>query len=365
MKPIRRVLIAHPYGIGDLLFVTPVLRALRLLPGLERVDLLLGSRTGPVIRANPHVDTIYILDKDRMHAQNFWQNLADMKTLGQALRHQRYDLMLDYSLRREYAFWGRWMLGIPVCAGLDYKGRGLFHSIKLAIPNGFEARHVVNYYCDLAVKAGIPVDYRCPELYIDEENRGVAQALFRKSGIQPDEKLLVVAPGGGESWGQDAHLKQWPIRNFAALLERIREHAAFDRVLILGTLKEKKLAEELQRSLDGRCVDLTGTCDLGTAAAILAQAALFVGNDGGLLHMAHALRIPLIGIYGPASPVVYGPYPENSRACVAVAANPCYRKFRYDKDCGCLATVTVEQVWQQLEKQNFLNGLSTIPTKIS
>lgn len=364
MKPIRRVLIIHPYGIGDLLFVTPVLRALRLLPGLDRVDLILGSRTAPVIRANPHVDTIYILDKDRMHAQNFWQNLADMKTLGQALRRQRYDLMLDYSLRREYAFWGRLMLGIPVCAGLDYKGRGLLHSIKLAIPKGFETRHVIDYYCDLAVKAGVPVDDRCPELYIDEESRQAAQSLFRKSGIQKGERFFVVAPGGGESWGQDAHLKQWPVRNFSALMQRIREHAVFDRILILGTLKEKKMAEELQNSLNGQCVDLTGACDLGAAAAILAQASLFLGNDGGLLHMAHALRIPLIGIYGPANPIVYGPYPMNGRTCVAAAANPCYRKFRYDKDCRCLESVTVEQVWQQLEKQNFLNGLSKIPSKI-
>ena len=54
----RRVLVVHPYGIGDLLFVTPVLRALRLLPAVERVDLLLGSRTESVVSSNPHADEI-------------------------------------------------------------------------------------------------------------------------------------------------------------------------------------------------------------------------------------------------------------------------------------------------------------------
>src|SRR5262249_47960476 len=61
VKSPRRVLIVHPYGIGDLLFVTPVLRALRLLPSVERVDLLLGSRTDAVVRANPHVDDIFVI----------------------------------------------------------------------------------------------------------------------------------------------------------------------------------------------------------------------------------------------------------------------------------------------------------------
>lgn len=360
MKSIRRVLVVHPYGLGDLLFLTPVLRALRLLPGLERVDLLLGSRTGPMIRSNPHVDDIYVLDKDRMHARNFWQNFADMRTLGQALRHKRYDLMLDYSLRREYAFWGRLVLGIRVCAGLDYKGRGKLHHVRLPIPNGFETRHVVDYYCDLAERAGVPVPYRCPELYIDAASRQAAQALLRQTGIPKHEKFLVAAPGGGESWGKDAHLKQWPARNFVALLGRIRNQAAADRILILGTDKEKKMAEEIQNAFEDRCVDLTGATDLGTTAAILEQAALFLGNDGGLLHMAHALRVPLIGIYGPAKALVYGPYPVKDRACVVGAANPCYHKFRYDPDCRCLETVTVDQVWQTMENKNFLNHLATL-----
>ena len=63
MKSLRRVLIVQPYGIGDLLFLTPVFRALRLIPTVERVDLLLGSRTETVVRANPHVDNFYSIDK--------------------------------------------------------------------------------------------------------------------------------------------------------------------------------------------------------------------------------------------------------------------------------------------------------------
>ena len=71
MKSLRRVLIVQPYGIGDLLFLTPVLRALRVMPTVEKVDLLLGSRTESVVRANPHVDQIYSIDKDLFHRRSY------------------------------------------------------------------------------------------------------------------------------------------------------------------------------------------------------------------------------------------------------------------------------------------------------
>ncbi len=101
MNRARRVLIVQPYGIGDLLFLTPVLRALRLMPGVEIVDLLLGSRTDAVIRSNPHIDKIYSIDKDKVHRQSKLQNFKDLRSLGAELSSRHYDLLLDYSLRGE------------------------------------------------------------------------------------------------------------------------------------------------------------------------------------------------------------------------------------------------------------------------
>ena len=130
MRTLRRVLIVHPYGIGDLLFVTPVMRALRLIPTVETVDLLLGSRTREVVESNPPVNDIFVVDKDRAHRQTWKENFCDQWELGRKLRAKHYDLILDYSLRREHAFFGRFFLGIPKCAGFAYKKRATFHNIR-------------------------------------------------------------------------------------------------------------------------------------------------------------------------------------------------------------------------------------------
>ncbi len=357
MKSLRRVLIVHPYGIGDLLFVTPVLRALRLIPSVEKVDMLLGSRTDVVVRANPHVDEIFSIDKDLFHRQTPLRNLREMYRLGTTLRKNRYDLMIDYSLRREYAFWARTYLGIRRSAGFDYKGRGCFHHLRLPLPDGFSGKHVTEYYCDLAEAAGVTVEDRWMEFYLSEEVRREAR------GLVAGRKILTVSPGGGDSWGKDAHFKRWPVAYFSDLIRRISGEVRIDEVFILGSPSEKPLAQELRALLNLPARDLTGEIGLELAAAVMKESVLFVGNDGGLVHMARALETPLIAFYGPVDPAVYGPYPVSAAAAAlfkdGLGCRPCYRKFRYDSSCRhlrCLTDLTPEEVMAQLKKNRFFEN---------
>ncbi|MBI3313792.1 MAG: glycosyltransferase family 9 protein, partial [Candidatus Omnitrophica bacterium] len=206
MQSIRRVLVVQPYGIGDLLFVTPVLRALRLHPTVEKVDLLLGSRTEAVVEKNPHVDEIFSVDKDLFRRQGNLHTFQDILALGKKLRKNRYDLLIDYSLRAEYAFFGQFFLGIGRRVGFNYKRRGFFHNRRLSIPQGFCGRHVADYFCDLAEKSGIKVEDRFLEFYLTQADR-LAAKQFLQEKFQ-NKKYIAVSVGGGESWGKDAHFKR-------------------------------------------------------------------------------------------------------------------------------------------------------------
>ncbi len=360
MASLKRVLVVHPYGIGDFLFVTPVLRALRLIPTVEKVDLLLGSRTSEAGRANPHVDEIFVVDKDLFHRRSVGDNLAETFHLGCQLRQRHYDLMLDYSFRGEYAFFGRTFLGIPKTAGFDRKHRGVFHSVRMRV-EGFRDRHVTDYYCDLAELAGVPVRDRFLEFYTRKTDAESAFLKLRKTAGLGKGRYLVVAPGGGESWGCDAHFKRWPVPFFADLSNRLAERLAFEGVVIVGSPAEKELCGQLAAILKPTSDDFSGALTLGETAAIISNAAFFLGNDGGLMHLAHALRTPLTALFGPVDPAVYGPYPPNPRAQAVyhrdLECRPCYQNFRYKSDCKgreCLQALTPEQVWRDLESSGFI-----------
>jgi len=359
---LKRVLVVHPYGIGDFLFVTPVLRALRLIPTIEKVDLLLGSRTSEVARENPHVDEIFVVDKGRYQKQNRWQTFREVAALGLELRSRRYDLLLDYSLRSEYAFLSRLFLGIPRTAGFNYKRRGFFHTIRFPLPEGFSQRPAVDIYCGLAERAGVRAQDRWLELYLSDSARsGALQKWQTKTGRKDLGRFLFVSPGGGESWGKDAHFKQWPAPFFAELCGRLCAAGGFEGVVILGSPGEKELAAELSAKLSVPFFNFSGELSILESAAVLEQAALFLGNDGGLIHMAHALRVPLIAFYGPVDPAVYGPAPASPRAFAVykkdLACRPCYKRFRYNSACEkreCLQELTPNEVWGQIEASGCL-----------
>lgn len=348
MRSIRNILVVQPYGIGDALFITPLLRALRTLPTVEAVDLLLGSRTEAVFRANPHVDRIFSV-------KNLFQEMISLRREF----HGRYDLLIDFSLQRQYGFYGQFFFWIPRRIGFDFKGRGLFLTRSLPLPDGFEGGHVVDFYCELGKFLGLEIEERFLEFYLSSEDREAGEKILREKSISNSSRFVALAPGGGESWGKDAGLKRWPVEHFVEALFCLRGRIDFEGVLVLGSREERGLGEEIEKSGLG-VFNLCGETSLAASAALLEKSVLLLANDGGLVHLAHALRIPLIAFYGPVDPKVYGPYPPAPNAVSVLRPDlpcrPCYSRFRYNSACidrECLTALSPREVIEDLDQRNF------------
>ena len=144
------------------------------------------------------------------------------------------------------------------------------------------------------------------------------------------------------------------MKYFAELVTRLREAYGIHGVAILGSSSEKALCEELQAMIHPPSVVLAGETTLAQTAMVLKKSSLFIGNDGGLVHLARALHVPLVAIYGPVPPEVYGPYPASPDATAifkeGLECRPCYYKFRYNKECqtiACLKDLKPDEVMAQ------------------
>jgi len=177
----------------------------------------------------------------------------------------------------------------------------------------------------------------------------------------------VVVPGGGESWGKDARLKHWPPGHFASLIELMRREfgAQFERVLILGGAHEKSIGDQLLEKLNGFEVhNLCGITAIRTTAALIQKALFLLGNDSGLVHIAHTLGTPVIALYGPVNPLVYGPYPKSRTALTITntepACRPCYQKMKCQTDCvgiECLTKLEPERVFDRIRAEGFFERI--------
>lgn len=364
MRSLRNILMVQPYGIGDSLFTTPLLRALRTLPTVQRVDLLLGSRTESVFQNNPHVDQIFSIDKGAWHREGSGRMIQEAYGLWKKLK-SRYDLLIDFSMQREYGFYSQFFLGIPRRIGFDFKGRGVFLTQSSPLPNGFEGKHVIDFYCDLSNLLGLKIENRFAEFYISKQNQDEAARILAQRSLTLQTPFIALAAGGGESWGKDAVFKRWPVTHFLEMISLLKERMDFQNILVMGSEGERTLGEEIRKKSPLPVTNLSGELSLGGCAVILEKAGLFLANDGGLVHLAHALRTPLIAFYGPVDSKVYGPYPPTQEAVAVqkeqLPCRPCYVRFRYNSACpdiACLTDLKPKEVFEFLDQKNFWPVLS-------
>lgn len=370
----ERILMIHPFGIGDALFMTPTIRTLKE-NGAEQIDLLLGSRTRAIFETNPHVNHIYEWDKAKPQSWRnkirYWIKLFRMFL---EIRHQRYQAVFDYSLGREYAFWAWILFGIADRIGFNFKNRGVFLTRKIDLPDGFSEKPVAEYYRDLLTLYGVPNQARPLEFYFHTSDEDSVRHLMDELTLKPGA-FFAVAPGGGESWGRDSWLKRWPVSFFAVFIQRIFVHCGLTDipVVIIGANSERRLGDQMKRLLPEMKVhNLCGSMPLRSTAALIQKAMCVIANDGGLVHVSRAVQTPLIAFYGPVNPHVYGPYPEDSSALAIVntgpKCRPCYRRMRYQADCAgneCLTTLTPDYAFDFARSAHFLERLADRKTVLT
>jgi lipopolysaccharide heptosyltransferase II len=366
LKSVKRVLIIHPFGLGDALFVTPLIRALKQ-NGVEEIDLLLGSRTRELFEHNPYVHQIYEWDKSPLSGfSKKWGRFWKLAGTFFAIWGKRYQIVFDLSPRAQYAFLAFFFFWIPVRIGFNFKRRGFFLTHPVQIPEGFTGKSVTEHYLDLFRFFGVPLNSINPELFLSAEDEHERKSIFKQLKLSEPDSLLAVAPGGGESWGRDARLKRWPVAYFAELIRTIQKrYPFFKHILIVGGAGECELGDDLSKHLNQPFVyNLCGKTGIRTAAALIQKAQLFMGNDGGLVHIAHAMNAPTVAFYGPVDPIVYGPYPQKNTVLTVTNSGPicrpCYQRFKYQEKCKgveCLTQLLPDQVWARIQNAHFLERL--------
>lgn len=265
-------------NIGDVVMTTPVLETLsEQYPG-SPIDIVADARSVDILRAAPYTRKIFIRDKRG--------GLAAQWRLLRALRAQRYELAVD--------------LRTPIIPYLVRARRRLVKNSRSmsATHAAFEHHAVLR-----PLIGGVSVPF-C-RLYLEADAVRFAQE--RLAGL-PGPRWLAVAPGA--NWAG----KRWPATRFRELLEYVA--GDFDGALVLGGSDDAAVA----RKLGGAplpLLDFTAQTTLSQAAALLVHAAAFVGNDSGLGHMAAALGVPTLTVFGPGRPERYRPWGPRTRIVLA------------------------------------------------
>jgi lipopolysaccharide heptosyltransferase II len=350
-----KILIVNPFGIGDVLFTTPLVRNLKENIPDAQIAFLCNARTEEILKHNPRIDEVLVFEKDeyrKLWEENKFACFKKFNLFLRTLKQKRFDLVIDLSLNRQYGFF-LWLIGIKQRIGYNYRGRGWLLTKKINL-SGYQDKHIVEYYLELLRLLGILPEVFPLEFKISENDRAWAEGFFSASEIKAQDKLIGIIPGGGASWGKEAMRKRWPQEKFSQLARELSSKLGV-KIIVFGDTLELELCQKMKNDLTGRAVLACGKTTLGQCAGLMQRCALVVCNDSGPLHLAVTQNVKTVSIFGPVDEKVYGPFPLSERHIVVkaqLACRPCYRKFKM-ADCQrqlCLSEVSVEEVLEAIDK---------------
>lgn len=350
----KRILVVNPFGIGDAIFSMFLVEAIRRAVPDAFIGFVCNERTADLARLDASIDGTFVFNRDLF--RKLWRQspllfYKELKGFLGVLKEARFDTLFDLSLGRQYSLFAMG-IGIPDRIGFDFKGRGIFLTRKKKI-DGYAGRQAAEIQLELLEAAGLRPDKNNLKLNlsISDAARKAAGHELKSRGFSETDRILALAPGGGKSWGKDARFKQWDPGRFAEAANAFEGHT----ILLLGDEEERNLLEKTAGFLNAKSLILAGE-PIERVSAFLLRSRALLCNDGGLLHLANALGVKTVSIYGPVDEKVYGPFDRVVAHQVVtqdVPCRPCYQKFHFPPcpyDRRCLDHLPAEKVVAALRK---------------
>jgi len=299
MPTIQNILLIKPGAIGDVLQLTPLIRALNKRYPAARISVIVGAGiTADIFRHHPGVSETIIYDRTGVH-----RSLSALIGFWKELRKKQYDLVLQFQ-RSSLRSWLLASAAFPSRVLVYHRSRD--HSV-----------HAVRNYLDTVKSLGIAGEDLRLELYVGGNDRLFAAELLGSHGLR-GAALVAFNPGASHA------VNRWSADQFAALADRISEHTSA-RAIIVGGPDDIALAESIVAAAATNPVNLAGKTTLLQLGALLEQCQVLVTGDTGPMHIATAVNTRVIALFGAADPARTGPVGTGHRVIQArtVPCVPC------------------------------------------
>lgn len=330
-----KIVVRAPNWIGDSVLSLPALESLR--KNYPQAEIWVAAKEWV---------------KDIFAALNFVQGVIplpptdDLKSLPvsvQTIKKLKFDigLLLPNSFSSALLFY---LAKIPQRWGYSSDGRGLLLTKWVSPKKQDGSVHQLSCYLDLISNLGLKTVAPKLSFPLSKKEKVDAKKLLLSLNMDLRRPLVLLHPGA--SYGP---AKRWSVLKFselAALLQK-RKKAS---VIISGSNDEAQLAESIAMLMRKKPVSLAGKTSLLRLASLISNADLFITNDSGPMHLANALHVPVVAIFGPTDPALTGPYQQPSAVIKKdVPCSPCsYRECPFDH--RCMENIPIEEVFQACQK---------------
>ncbi|MBF0478617.1 MAG: lipopolysaccharide heptosyltransferase II [Candidatus Omnitrophica bacterium] len=327
----KNILVVNVNWLGDVIFSTPVFRALKEKYPEVRIACMAVPRVCEVLKFVPFVDEVIPLDEDAMKWRP-WQWIF----FSHKISSYKFDAVFLLHGSKTRAFLMKWA-GIPVRVGYERKGRGKFLTHPIKSQSG--KIHRSDFYMEVIRSFGVEVKNDRNILTVPEQGRERVCLLLNDSGVDEHKSFIVLHVCG--NWD----LKVWSEQNFTLLIRRLMNDFKM-QVVIPGGKNDLPRINRIVASLEIKPAILAGQTDLQQLIHLLSMAQIVISSDSGPLHVANSVGTKVVGIFGPTRPEITGPR-GTGQAVILQKDVGCNREPCYYLDCPdnvCVKALSVEDV---------------------
>jgi heptosyltransferase-2 len=336
------ILVLRYRFIGDTILTVPFLRNLRRAFPEARIDLVVAPYSSDVLIGTPYVDEFIVYDPPTIHADSRGRHrtLASKIRFIADLRKRRYDKA--YVLKRSLSSAAiAFLSGARERIGFDTEARGILLTKRVPYRKD---RHEVQNFLEVLRADGVPVVDDHLEAWLSKDEIAFADRFLAERGGGGGTRLVGIHPFAANP------IKVWHEDNFVAVANALQERHGV-RILLFGGKRDLDRAARMVERIRPAPIPVVGCTDLRQTMAILSKCALLVCNDSGIMHLAAALDVPLVALFGPQTPTLFGPL---GKRCEVITKRfpcaPCSQKL--GAECAlsarglpmCMEEITVEEV---------------------
>lgn len=326
----KKIVVRMPNWLGDAVMATPVLHDLKTAMPDAHCTVLCHEAIANLLQHNPYIDNFLIFSREKKRTH------AEKARIFSQLQTQSFDIGILLTRSFSSAWWfykGHVRKRIGFCDHF----RSLLLTDGLKIKDTEESEHQVITYKRLLDPLKIMRSTTAPELFLQDQERKNARALLQKEGICDHHKIIGVNPGA--AFGS---AKCWPPEYFVELAKRFQSEPN-TRLIFFSDAPGKPLVDDICEKCPTNTVNLANKTNLRSLLALISECHAFLSNDSGPMHVAAALKTPLIALFGSTNDVKTGPYGKATVIHKHVACSPCYKRS-CPIDFRCMKSITVDEV---------------------
>jgi len=329
--------------IGDGVMTLPALGSLRkALPGTE-ISLLVKNWVSPVFENNPNIDEIIVYGDNH-------NGLIGRLKLSHLLHGKRFCAAILFQNALDAALL-TFLARIKRRIGYNRDGRGLLLTDPIPVPRNKDRAHQIFYYLNLLEQIGIKAEYSYPYIYLRLDERLHARELLK------DMKRPVLGINPGATYGS---AKRWFPERFAEVANWFISETGGSAV-IFGGKSEVGIGDEIFKRMipefraPGSVLSLAGNTSLRDLISLISECDVFLTNDSGPMHVAYAVRTPLVAIFGSTDPALTGPPPATDRAGAEIitpdlSCSPCFKRTCRNNDMRCMYAIASDEVYYAIKR---------------